>query len=108
MALRDLPVLGSQVGAPPKPAKGASRQQRRIARMKAGKAFREAVFVRDGLICQQCGRVVRRTLDVLAPDAAHIAHDRGRRVDPENRFNPDYARVTCSRCHLNGDHGFRL
>lgn len=104
----DLPALGDGPGATPKPEKGSDRTRRRKARTRAGKSFREAVRQRDGYRCTKCGRRVRRTLDFLAPDAAHVAHDRGRNADPENRFNPDAARTLCSRCHLNGDHGFKL
>ena len=99
MRLADLPVLGSAPCAPPKPEKGADRKRRRKARTNAGKAFREAVRQRDGYRCRLCGRRVRRTLDVLADDAAHVHHIRGRNVAPEDRFNPDTALTLCGKCH---------
>jgi len=99
MALRDLPVLGSQVGAPPKPAKGAERKQKRLARNRQAQAFRAAVRQRDGYRCRLCGRRVRRTLDMLADDACHVHHIRGRNVAPEDRFNPAAALTLCGACH---------
>lgn len=99
MRLSDLPVLGSAPGAPPKPEKGADRKKKRAARTRAGASFREAVRTRDGYRCRLCGRRVRRTLDVLADDAAHVHHIRGRNVAPEDRFNPNAALTLCGKCH---------
>ena len=83
----------------PKPAKGVERQKKRAARTRAGKAFREAVRQRDGYRCRRCGKPVRRTLDHLAHDAAHVHHLRGRNVAPEDKYNPDAAITLCGACH---------
>ena len=108
MSFEDLPVLGSHTGAPAKPAKGADRQQRKLDCDKRGKAFRDAVWARvralspDGYAyCERCQRgPLIRTLDVLSPLAGHVAHQRGRRVAPADKFNPEKAQLLCSTCHL--------
>ena len=116
MSFEDLPVLGSHTGAPAKPTKGADRQQRKRDCDKRGKAFRDAVWARvralspDGYAyCERCQRgPLIRTLDVLSPLAGHVAHQRGRRVAPADRFNPEKATLLCRECHLGGDHGMRF
>ncbi len=99
----------------PKPIKGASSRARRSQRAGRGKALRDAVWLMalakgDGeAFCEECGAgPLLRTLDVLHPRAGHVAHDRGRRVAPEDRFNPDKAKLKCKKCHLEGDHGMRF
>jgi len=104
MGLRDLPVLGSVTGAPPKPAKGSDRTRRRKARTNAGKAFREAVRTAAGYRCHDCGRSIVRTADIERPDAAHVHHLRGRNVAPEDRYNPAAAIALCSGCHRRRHH----
>jgi len=87
--------------AVPKPAKGSSRRKRLTLRLKLGKAFRDAVWLRAGGYCERCGRgPLKRTLDVLDPQAGHVAHLRGRNVAPADRFNPDAAQLACRDCHL--------
>jgi len=100
----DLPTLGDGSGATQKPEKGSDRTRRRKARTRAGKSFREAVRTRDGYRCTKCGRRVRRTLDFLAPDAAHVHHIVPRNVAPERRFDPTNAVTWCSQCHLAHHH----
>lgn len=104
MRIEDLPVLGSVSGAPAKPERGSDRKRRRKARTNAGKAFREAVRTRDGYLCRLCGRTVRRTLDMLADDACHVHHIKGRNVAPEDRFNPSAALTLCGACHRKEHH----
>ena len=97
----------------PKPAKGASRKARHAARLKAGKQMRDEVWrrVRDAhgdAYCEDCGAgPLLRTTDVLHPRAGHVAHARGRRVAPEDRFNPDEARLACRDCHMK-EHSMRF
>lgn len=92
----------------PKPEKGSSRRTRLTLRLKLGKAMRDAVWLRAGSRCEVCGRAVIRTLDVLREDAGHVAHEKGRRVAPSERFSPEAAKLKCRRCHLEGDHGMRF
>lgn len=104
MSLDDLPVVGDYQGAPPKPARGEDRKRRRQARTRAGKAFREAVRQRDGYHCRDCGKPVRKTMDFLAPYAAHVHHLIPRHVAPEKRYDIDNAILLCSPCHLARHH----
>ncbi len=100
--------------AAPKPVKGASIRARRSQRAGRGKKFRDDVWMRetntDGdAYCEECSRgPLLRTTDVLHPQAGHVAHDRGRRVAPADRFNPDKAKLKCRDCHLGGVHGMRF
>lgn len=91
----------------PKPERGADRITRRRTREAQAQRFRNAVWLRAGGHCEVCGRAVVRTLDVLREDAGHVAHNRGRRVAPADKYNPDAATLQCSRCHL-ASHGMRF
>ena len=98
----------------PKPVKGEDRITRRRAREAQAQRFRQSVWRReieksaDGVPhCEVCGRAVIRTLDVLREDAGHVAHNRGRRVVPADKYNPDAATLQCSRCHL-ASHSMRF
>ena len=92
----------------PKPQKGSSRRARTTARLKAGKVMRDAVWARSGGLCEVCGAgPLLRTLDALDPRAGHVAHLRGRRVAPADRFNPDACRLLCRDHHLI-EHGQRF
>ena len=103
-----LMAIGYGVAAP-KPARGSSRRTRITVRLKAGKAMRDAVWLREGGICEGCGAgPLLRTLDILNPRAGHVAHERGRRVAPADRFNPDKSHLKCRDCHLGGDHAMRF
>ena len=62
------------------------------------RAFRLAVWVRDGGKCRHCGRGVTRTLTV-GPRQGQVHHRHGRRVRPEDRFNPDMAVLLCAVDH---------
>lgn len=99
----------------PRPAKGSSRRTRHTEREKRGKALRDAVWLRalakgDGqAFCEDCGGgPLLRTLDVLLRQAGHVAHNRGRRVAPADRFNPDKAKLKCRDCHLGNGHSMRF
>ncbi len=93
----------------PKPAKGSNRRSRRSTRNALAKKMRDQVWSRAGGLCEECGAgPLLRTLDVLHSKAGHVAHDRGRRVAPADRFNPDAAKLKCRTCHLQGDHGMRF
>ena len=95
--------------AAPKPEKGSSRRKRLTLRLKLGKAFRDAVWLRSGGLCERCGRgPLQRTTNVLDANAGHVAHNRGRNVAPHDKFNPDAARLLCRTCHLGGDHSMRF
>ena len=99
----------------PKPVKGSDRITRRRKREADAKRFRDAVWKRemakseDGYAyCQACGvGPLKRTRDVLDRLAGHVAHNRGRRVAPEDKYNPDAATLQCSRCHL-ASHSMRF
>lgn len=100
--------------AAPKPEKGSSRKRRQSLRRTLDEAFRNDVWLRelakgDGeAYCQRCGRgPLQRTRDVLARWAGHVAHLRGRRVAPEDRFNPDKAELCCRDCHMR-EHSMRF
>ncbi len=93
----------------PKPAKGSNRRSRRAHRNAFARAMRQSVWDRAQGLCEECGvGPLLRTLDALDPRAGHVAHLRGRNVAPEDRFNPDKARLLCRDCHLGGDHGMRF
>lgn len=62
--------------------------------------FRRAVWLRDGGKCRHCGRKVARTM-TLSAEQGHVHHRHGRRVRPEDRFNPDMAVLLCATCHYN-------
>ncbi len=89
---------------PPSPKRLKARQQRQDAQR--AKAFRTAVWQRDGYVCRSCGHALYR----LDPDdgeypgyahrpPGHVHHLRGRNVAPEDRYNPDAAVLLCSGCH---------
>lgn len=60
--------------------------------------FRNAVWARDDHRCRLCGRRVRRTL-TRCPEQGHVHHLRGRRVAPEDLYNPAAALLVCAVCH---------
>ena len=101
----------------PKPERGEDRITRRRAREAQAQRFRQAVWLNamqpavDGgtyAYCAVCGRgPLLRTRDVLHPLAGHVAHNRGRRVAPADKYNPDAATLQCSRCHL-ASHSMRF
>ena len=82
----------------PKPEKGSSRRKLLTLRLKLGKAFRDAVWARDDSKCRLCGRKVTRTLTLCA-EQGHVHHIRGRRVAPEDVYNPAKALLVCGLCH---------
>lgn len=87
--------------AVPKPGKGESRQKRRALRRKLWDACKNAVWLRSGGCCEDCGAgPLLRGEDALHPRCGHIAHERGRRVAPADRFNPDACKLKCRDCHL--------
>jgi 5-methylcytosine-specific restriction endonuclease McrA len=101
-------AIGYGVAAP-KPVKGQSRRTRKTQRDKLGKQMRDAVWLRTGGICEVCGAgPLDRTTDVLSPRAGHVAHLRGRRVAPADRFNPDKCELRCRDCHLGLQHSMRF
>lgn len=106
--------MGQGGVACPKPAKGSSRRTRMTLRLKLGKQMRDAVWLRElergggEAFCQDCGAgPLLRTTNVLDPRAGHVAHDRGRRVAPEDRFNPERCRLLDRNCHL-ASHSMRF
>ena len=105
--------MGQGGVACPKPERGSDRIARRRRREAEATAFRDKVWKRatnaDGEPhCEVCGfgRLLR-TRDILHPRAGHVAHARGRRVAPEDKYNPDAATLQCSRCHL-ASHSMRF
>ena len=99
----------------PKPARGQGRKARQRSKRQQGEDFRDTVWNRatdayGDAYCEQCGDgPLLRVADPLHPAAGHVAHNRGRLVAPEDKFNPDAALLKCGRkCHLLGDHGMRF
>ncbi len=91
--------------AVPKPAKGSNRRSRSSTRNALAKKMRDIVWERAGGFCEQCGKgPLLRTLDALDPRAGHVAHDKGRRVAPADRFNPDACKLLCRDDHLRQHH----
>ena len=72
----------------------------RKADEKKSKAFRAAVWKRDGGKCRICHRLVKRTLD-LEPLRGEVHHLRGRNVTPADRYNVAAALLLCKTCHDN-------
>lgn len=70
----------------------------KLEREAKDRAFRQAVWARDGWICRACGGRVNRTPNRFAT-RGEVHHRHGRRVRPEDRFNPDMAVLLCSMCH---------
>ena len=102
MSLRSLPTLADLQRTRRPVAKGATRLQESTAQTavdrKADRQFRSAVWRRDEGRCRLCARVVRRTLTVC-PEQGHVHHLRGRRVAPQDRYNPKAAILVCRSCH---------
>lgn len=61
---------------------------------KRGKAFRDAVWHRDGGRCRNCHRHCFRTMEHI-PERGEVHHRRGRNVTPENRYNVNEAVLLC-------------
>lgn len=70
----------------------------KLEREAQDRAFRKAVWERDGAACRACGRAVKRTADRLQA-RGEVHHRHGRHVRPEDRFNPDMAVLLCQPCH---------
>ena len=70
----------------------------KLEREAKDRAFRKAVWERDGGLCRHCGRPVKRSSDRLEA-RGEVHHRHGRRVRPGDRFNPDMAVLLCSLCH---------
>ena len=68
------------------------------AREQRERAFKLAVWLRDGARCRHCGRKVIHSIDRIA-ERGEVHHRRGRNVAPENRYNVDEAVLLCYRCH---------
>ena len=100
--------------AVPKPVKGQARKARQRTKRQQGEDFRDRVWNRatdayGDAYCEQCGAgPLLRGADPLHPAAGHVAHNRGRNVAPEDKYNPDAALLKCRKCHLLGDHGMRF
>lgn len=85
----------------PKPVRGSNRRSRRSTRNALAKKMRDQVWIRAAGMCEECGKgPLLRTLDALDPRAGHVSHDRGRRVAPADRFNPDACKLLCRDHHL--------
>ena len=94
-----LPTLNGQPAeAVPKPrARVLDRIAYKAERDRQDRAFRQAVWTRDGGQCRLCGRKVARS--VSSDVRGHVHHIRGRNVAPEDRFNPKAALLLCAICH---------
>lgn len=92
------PIDYSGFAIPKPPSRLRDRIASKAARDRREAAFRAAVWKRDGGHCRICGRTVKRTL-TLCPEQGHVHHLRGRRVAPEDRYNPKAALLACRQCH---------
>lgn len=57
------------------------------------RAWRDAIILRRGRVCQQCGA------DLSWPQKAHVDHVKSRKQYPELAFDPSNVRVLCTSCH---------
>lgn len=74
------------------------RVERKREQDRRGQAFRQAVWKRDEGKCRSCGRLVRRTFE-LVPERGEVHHRRGRNVAPEDKYNVAKALLLCATCH---------
>lgn len=81
----------------PRPAIEDRTALKRAEAVKA-RAFRDAVWVRDGYCCTHCGRRVFRILEAL-PEKGEVHHLRSLRVRPEDRYNVKRAVLLCFLDH---------
>lgn len=70
---------------------------KRAADAKA-RAFRAAVWARDGGLCRYCGRKVVHTFEAV-PNRGEVHHRQGRNVAPEHRYTVARAVLLCLVCH---------
>jgi 5-methylcytosine-specific restriction endonuclease McrA len=70
---------------------------RRAEQRRQAKAFRDAVWARDGGRCRKCSAAVVRVGEWWERGEVH--HMRGRNVAPEDRYNPLAAVLLCQPCH---------
>lgn len=100
MGIQDLPTLNwrGRVDCQKPSARIEDRIAYKREREAKGRAFRAAVWARDKGICQHCGRKVVKTL-ALSAERGEVHHLKGRRVAPEDVFNPDRAVLLCAGCH---------
>ena len=88
----------------PEPRKRIKARQQR-ADAKRARAFRDAVWERDGYCCQLCRHALYRTdpsdgyPGYAHRPPGHVHHLRGRNVAPEDRYNPEAAVLLCAACH---------
>lgn len=62
------------------------------------RAFRAAVWLRDGGRCRHCGRKVLKTMQAV-PSRGEVHHIHGRNVAPADRYNPKAAVLLCLLDH---------
>jgi 5-methylcytosine-specific restriction endonuclease McrA len=72
-------------------------QYKRDREVKA-RAFRLAVWLRDGGICQYCERHVKHSIEAI-PQRGEVHHLAGRNVRPQDRFVVARAILLCLACH---------
>ena len=65
----------------------------RVYRTKAWKKLRFEVLVRDGMVCQQCQRII------LQPGEAHVDHIVEAKSEAEVLCSIDNLRTLCVGCH---------
>jgi 5-methylcytosine-specific restriction endonuclease McrA len=82
---------------PPLPKPASPVPARKAQARRDAKAFRDAVWTRDGSRCRNCSAVVQRTGEWWERGEVH--HLRGRNVAPEDKYNPAAACLLCVVCH---------
>jgi 5-methylcytosine-specific restriction endonuclease McrA len=92
--LQDRPRLAQ----PKKATKLADKTAEKREDEKQLAAMRRAVWARDKGQCQKCKRKVVQTLS-LVPERGEVHHKRGRRVAPEDRYDPKKCVLLCASCH---------
>ena len=83
----------------PKPrARVLDRAAYKLALNARGRAFRAAVWLRDGGRCRACNRLVRKTM-ALVPERGEIHHVQTRGAHPDKRYDVGNGLLLCCSCH---------
>lgn len=88
----------SQQGFPKPRPRVVDRVAVKQKRDRRSQAFRQAVWQRDGGRCRHCGRLVRRTLE-LVPDRGEVHHRQTRGAHPDRRYDVANGVLLCAVCH---------
>lgn len=93
-------------GALQKPERRAAvKKKEKRQRFLDRRRCREAVYRREQMKCQRCGKVTKHPRECYPtdPDMAHVHEPEGRRY--VDYTNPDNCELLCAACHMpNGQH----